>query len=177
MRCSTQRRRLVAALPVIPLLIARAVIASAETPTPDLISTLRHAKEDAEGLVLRTKQDLKPANPAFREAQKLYREAAKAYESYIGEVVLGLIADEARDFSAVARRADEAGQRFAKHVQATTKVRAGLPDLILPVFEALVKVAADWWGKYKAIELEKRRAIAQELQRQLTWDRWEDIKY
>jgi hypothetical protein len=155
-------------------LIAPAPVEAQRIPEVGEIVT---AREQVRGYVLDIKEKYKPSDKEYKEARRLFREAASEYEGWIADLKLAIVGGTARDlrkdeqYKQKSERAGRASKAFVDYAQGVTAESKG----VLVFASAVADIGIKIWNAKKDRRARERASFAEAFAKEVKWERWEDI--
>ena len=136
------------------------------------------AKEQLRGLVLDIKEKYKPSDKEYVEARGLYRKTQSEVAGWVAVLVLAIKKGNTKDlrkdekYLTTARDAGEASKAFVEYAEEVTVQTKG----IFPFADAVVGIGLKIWNEVRERRNKERERYAEAFQREVKWERWEEIK-
>lgn len=172
----------------LPLLVSSVlasclISASLAAPTPvdaqripeagDIVT----AREQVRNYVLDIKEKYKPSDKEYREARRLFREAAGEYAGWVTDLKLAIVQGTVRDlrkdeqYKQKSERAGRASRAFVDYARSVTAESKGVFVFASAVAELGIKI----WNARKERRARERASFAEEFGKEVRWERWEDM--
>lgn len=135
------------------------------------------AREQVRNYVLDIKEKYKPSDKEYKEARRLFREAANEYAGWITDLKLAIVQGTVRDLRKDAQykqrseRAGRASKAFVDYAQSVTAESKGVFFFASAVADIGIKI----WNAKKERRARERASFAEEFGKEVKWERWEDI--
>jgi hypothetical protein len=156
-------------------------VAAAATPSTTVSITdanvqvnLVLEKSKAQNLALQVMATYKPASQQYSMAKRLYSDAEQKFNSYTGVMLTNYAAGNRVELAQAANAAAVASKEFSDYVFSLNphSRSAALIPLLVP---ALIEVGEALFKMFEMHTADKRKALADGLRPQITWDDWDKL--